>query len=300
MDKTIAFIILTFNEEMHIERCINSVKDIANEIFVVDSFSKDRTCEIAESLGAKVYKNPWVNYATQFNWGLNNCPITSQWVWRLDADEYIEQGLAKNIEEALEKIPENINGIYINRKITFLGKPMLHAGQYPVKHMKIIKRGFGYCENTWMDEHLILTSGETIFVGGGDQVDDNLNDLTWWIAKHNSYSSREAVNTLAIRYNLYKESNVTPRFFGSKPERKRWLKVTYNKTPLFVRPFFNFLIHYFFKLGFLDGTRGFIWGVLHDFWYRFLVDVKIYEMRREYGGESELIDYLRENFINKT
>lgn len=99
MNNSIAAIILTYNEEKHISRCINSLKNICEEIFVIDSFSKDRTVEIAKEAGAQVYQNPWKNYATQFNWGLKNCPITTEWIWRIDADEFLEGNLGSAMKK---------------------------------------------------------------------------------------------------------------------------------------------------------------------------------------------------------
>ena len=122
----------------------------------------------------------------------------------------------------------------------------------PVQHIKIIRKGFGACEDTWMDEHLVIFSGNTISIDG-DQTDDNLNDLTWWSHKHVNYATREAVNTLLMEYNLKdQKEEVQPKFFGTDTERKRWLKVKYAKTPLFVRPFINFFIRYILKAGFLE------------------------------------------------
>ena len=102
---SISFIILTFNEERHIRRCIGSVMDIAADVFIVDSYSIDRTCELANSLGAKVYQNSWVNYATQFNWALNNLPIKTEWVFRLDADEIITDSLRRRLVERIDQLP---------------------------------------------------------------------------------------------------------------------------------------------------------------------------------------------------
>ena len=279
MNNTIAVVILTFNEEIHIERCIRSAQAVSDEIIVVDSFSTDNTCAIAQSMGAIVYQHKFENYARQINWAFENCDIRSNWIWRLDADEYIEPLLASNALQALEHIAEDVNGISVNKKIVFMGQPLLHGGWYPVQHIKIIRKGFGACEDTWMDEHLVIFSGNTISVDG-DQTDDNLNDLTWWSHKHVNYASREAINTLLIEYGLInQEKEVQPKFFGTNAERKRWLKMKYAKTPLFVRPFINFFIRYILKVGFLDGKRGFIWHFHQGFWYRMLVDAKIYELK---------------------
>ena len=279
MNNSIAVVILTFNEEIHIERCIRSAQRVTDQIVVVDSFSTDETCAIAQSLGAVVYQHKFENQARQFNWALENCDIKAQWIWRLDADEYIEPALAEKALNAIEHIAEDVNGIYVNKKIVFMGQPLLHGGWYPAPQIKIIRRGFGGSEDKWIDEHLVVFSGKTIAIDG-DQTDENLNDLNWWSHKHVNYASREAINTLMIEYGLLKQENeVQPKFFGTNAERKRWLKMKYAKTPLFVRPFINFFIRYILKGGFLDGKRGFIWHFFQGFWYRMLVDAKIYELK---------------------
>ena len=179
MNNSIAAIILTYNEEKHISRCINSLKNICEEIFVIDSFSKDRTVEIAKEAGAQVYQNPWKNYATQFNWGLKNCPITTEWIWRIDADEFLEGNLGPAMKKALAECNNEVNGVYVRKRIDFMGKPLLHGGWYPSYHLKVWRRGHGECENRWMDEHIRIFSGTTITVEEGNQVDANLNDLTY-------------------------------------------------------------------------------------------------------------------------
>lgn len=136
MKNSITAIILTFNEEKHIERCINSIKNLIDQIVVVDSQSTDNTVELAKSLGAKVFTNPWKNYASQFNWALQHTKINTEWVWRIDADEYIEP-LTFDLKKKLENLDYDINGIYLKRKIVFMGKPLLHGGWFPVWHLKL-------------------------------------------------------------------------------------------------------------------------------------------------------------------
>ncbi|WP_405565515.1 glycosyltransferase family 2 protein [Polaribacter sp. Asnod6-C07] len=294
--KTIAAIILTYNEEQHIERCINSIKNSVDEIFIIDSFSKDYTVAIAERLGAKVYQNPWVNYATQFNWALQNCNIQSEWVWRIDADEYYESNSNIDLKQELANLSSEISGVYIKRKIIFMDKPLLHGGWFPVWHLKIWKFGKGFCENRWMDEHIKLTEGITTEINIV-QVDENLNDLTWWTEKHNHYATREVVDLLDTQYQIFSKSSVEPKFFGTGEQRKRFLKLAYLKFPLFVRPFIYFSYRYFLKLGFLDGKSGFVWHILQGFWYRFLVDAKIYELKLNFkNDETKLIAYIKEKY----
>lgn len=286
---TIAALILTKDEGKHIVRCIESLKGVCNEVFVVDSFSTDNTRELAESLGAKVVKHPFENQAQQFNWAIRNCDIKGDWIWRVDADEYISEELGKKVVEAVNTCADDVNGIYVNKAIVFQGRKLKHGGWYPAPQIKVIRKGFGESENKVMDEHLIITSGRTIYVDG-DQTDENLNNLTWWTDKHNRYASREAQNMLMMQYGMDADAEgVAARLFGNDAERKRWLKLRYARMPLFLRPFIYFFIRYFVKLGFLDGKEGFIWYVLQGFWYRFLVDAKIFELKKQFGFDRKRI-----------
>lgn len=300
---SIAAIILTYNEEKHIERCIASIKDVCSEIFVIDSFSSDQTEELALKAGVtQVFKHPWKNYATQFNWGLENAPITADWIWRIDADEFITPLLGEQVTQTIHNIQDtDVNGIYVRKRIDFMGRPLLHGGWYPQYHLKIWRRGFGACENRWMDEHIRLTQGVTVTIDvkGADQVDANLNDLTWWTQKHNGYATREMVDMLMMEYGMDDDANeIEPNFWGSSPQRKRWLKLKYVKSPLFVRPFLNFLLRYILKGGFLDGKEGLIWHFLQGFWYRFLVDAKIYEIKKNLRWKDEEIkQWIKNNYL---
>jgi len=288
MSVDVSVIILTFNEEKHIERCISSLKSFAKEIFIVDSYSTDRTVEIAKSLGVTVYQNKWENYAKQFQWGLDNCPINTEWVMRMDADEYVLPSLAEEISSKLDGLTEDINGIYIKRRVVFMDKWIKHGGYYPTWLLRIWRHKKGYIEERWMDEHIKLIDGDTIFFTN-DLVDENLNNLTWWTQKHNNYATREAVDILNIIYNFKQYDEVTPNLFGTQEQRKRWLKIRYASLPLFLRPALYFTWRYFLKLGFLDGKQGLVWHFLQGGWYRFLVDAKIYEIYSKAGKEKASI-----------
>ena len=122
----LSILILTSNEEKHISRCIESLLPVTQSIYVVDSFSNDKTVEICESLGARVYQRKWKNYADQFQWGLDNCPIETNWVMRMDADEYIDDVLVSEINKALSEDERAIDGFYIRRKYFFLGRWYKH------------------------------------------------------------------------------------------------------------------------------------------------------------------------------
>jgi glycosyltransferase involved in cell wall biosynthesis len=292
----LSVIILTLNEEKHIERCIKSLLAITDKIFIIDSGSTDNTVKIAENLGAIVLANPWVSYAFQYNFGIKNNPYSTKWLMRMDADEYILPELAAEINANLSLTPENIHGFYIKRRVIFMEKWIKHGGFYPYWLLRIWRNGSGYCEESWMDEHIRLEKGESAQMKN-DLVDHNLNKLTWWIQKHNNYANREVIDLLNIKYDFNSKETVAPKLFGTQEQRIRWVKKRYANFPLFTRPFIYFHYRYIFRLGFLDGYPGLMWHFLQGFWYRFLVDAKIYEVYKNVGKNKEdVIKYIKEEF----
>ncbi|BCS95594.1 glycosyl transferase [Desulfoluna limicola] len=273
-------IIITYNESKHIRRCLESVQDIANDVFVVDSFSTDDTEAICRDMGGQVLKNNFVNHATQFNWALQNCPIETKWVMRLDADEYLLPELVDELRNKLPILRPNISGLYMKRRVHFSGKWIRYGAYYPTWLLRVWRHGDAVCEQRWMDEHIKLLRGESLHLKN-DFVDDNLHGLTNWVSKHNGYASREAIDLMNMTEQFLDQDEVPMRLFGSQEERKRWLKYRYVQFPLFLRPFIYFFYRYFIKLGFLDGKEGLVWHFLQGFWYRFLVDAKLMELRRD-------------------
>lgn len=292
----LSVIILTFNEEKHIERCLRSLLPFTNKIFIVDSGSTDQTVAIARSLGAMVEQNTWVNYAKQFNFGIEHNPFHTQWLMRMDADEYVLPELAAEINEKLAKLPSDVSGIYLKRRVMFMNQWIRRGGYYPTWLLRIWQSGKGICEESWMDEHIKIFSGRSIQFEH-DIVDHNLNNLTWWTQKHNLYAIREMIDLLNIRYDFNDAETVEPRFFGTQEQRKRYLKIQYASLPLFTRPLLYFVYRYFVKLGFLDGKKGLIWHFLQGLWYRFLVDTKIFEVYLKAGCDKEaIIEFFRTEY----
>jgi len=279
---------------MHIERCIKSLQSFAKDIFIVDSYSTDKTVEIAESIGAKIYQNKWPgNHAIQFQWGLDNCPIETEWVMKIDADEYVLPELAVEINTKINELPEKVSGIYIKRRVFFMNRWIKHGSYYPTWLLRIWKYDKGKMEQRWMDEHIKLSSGEVIQFEN-DLIDDNKRNLTWWSEKHNNYATREAIDILNIIYEFKKYDEVEPNLMGTQEQRKRWLKIRYAFMPLFLRPILYFTWRYFLKFGFLDGRAGLIWHFLQGFWYRFLVDAKINEIYLKAGKDrGAILEYLK-------
>jgi glycosyltransferase involved in cell wall biosynthesis len=285
---TLAVVILTHNEERHIARALTSVAPIATEIFVVDSFSTDRTVELARSHGATVLQHGFVNYARQFQWALDNAPITASWIMRLDADELVEADLATTIRDELPRQPDDVAGINLKRKHIFLGRWIRHGGRYPLVLLRIWRRGHGRIENRWMDEHMILQGGRTITFEGGF-ADHNLNDLTFFTDKHNKYATREAIDVINERHRLFARDVDLSTEDGSRQAAiKRWIKEkVYNRIPYQISTPAYFLFRMIFQLGFLDGKEGLVYHGLQALWYRFLVGAKVDELEAAIAGLRE-------------
>jgi glycosyltransferase involved in cell wall biosynthesis len=278
MENILTVVILTKNEERHIERAISSVKEFADRIVIVDSGSGDKTVEIARSLGAEIIERVWINYADQFNWAIANLGCETEWVLRLDADEVVTQGLAAQIKCALRELGPETKGIYVSRYIYFLGRPIRWGGVFPIRVLRIFRYGAGRCEDRWMDEHIIV-NGATANLSG-EIIDDNLNSLTWWTEKHNAYASREVVDLLNLEYAFMTHETVADLRGGQQAGVKRWLKErVYARLPGGLRAFAYFFYRYVVRLGFLDGKEGTAFHVLQGFWYRYLVDMKLYEVK---------------------
>lgn len=281
MATDLSVIILTYNESKHILRALTSVKGFASEAFVIDSGSNDNTVEIAESLGAKVLTHPFINQAQQFQWALDNAPITTKWVMRLDADEVIEPDLAQEIANKLHALPDDVAGVNLDRKHIFMGRWVRHGGRYPLRLLRIWRHGQGRIEQRWMDEHMIVWGGRTVTFKGGF-TDHNLNDLTFFTDKHNKYATREALDVLNQRLGLFPRDEALNAHSASwQASAKRWAKErVYNRLPFTVSATLYFLWRYIFQLGFLDGRSGLVYHFLQGYWYRFLVGAKLMELER--------------------
>lgn len=283
----ITAIVLTKNEELHIERCVNNLLRICEKVYVVDCFSTDKTCNLAQASGAIVMQHIYVNQAQQFQWALENCPIETEWVMRIDADEYLTDNLIEEIEQKLPNVSFNVNGVYFPLRVRFLGKSLRFGHLRPVRIMRLWRRGQVYMEQRWMDERLVLKEGEAVSFRHCF-IDDNLNGLTAWTQKHNEYSNREVVVELNRRYGFLESGD--DKSLKSRNQKK----TTYYRLPRFFRALVYFGVRYIFFLGFLDGTRGLIWHTLQAYWYRFLVDSKIYEVEKRLGkdpSKEQLLDY---------
>lgn len=283
-------IILTYNEEIHIRRCLENVCPIAKKVFVVDSPSTDSTVDIChefDNVEVVVHKYPG-NQAEQFNWAIDNLKIDTQWVLRLDADEYLLPELLEELKAKLPSLPDDVNGVIFNRRHIFMGKWM-KRGIYPVKLLRVFRYGKGRCEQRLMDEHIQLYEGRSVEFDH-DFCDHNLNDLSWFCHKHVNYATREAVDMLDIEFDLTGAASTDDdKNISRQAQAKRMKKHKYAKKPLFWRSFAYFCYRYFLKGACLDGKAGFIWTFMQGWWYRTLVDAKIYEVKKACGNDKDAI-----------
>ncbi len=286
--KSLSIIILTRDEELNLPACLESFVGLDCEIFIVDSGSADHTLEIAKAYGCRVFHHPWETYAAQLNWALENLPIATPWTMRMDADEWITPELRDELRTALAAAPEDACAMMVKRRVYFWGRWVRHGGYYPFWLLRVWRSGRARCEPVYHDEHVIVDGGRILPLRH-DVVDENHKGLGFWIDKHNRYSNLEVRNLLALQ-----AGHVNPRPAG-QAGRRRWAKERiYARAPLFGRAFLYWFLRYFMLLGFLDGASGMVFHFLQGFWYRFVVDAKLYETslpsRSVAGGETAMRD----------
>lgn len=269
----LAVIILSKNEKLHIGRCLEKLAPLeARQIFVVDCFSTDGSDKIAADMGAIVVQHEWPGlYAKQLNWALDNLPIKSSWVLRLDADEYLYPEAIEEIKELLPKwdgekvtasgLPPDVTSLSLSRARVFCGRKIRFGGTAHIPMVRFFKYGIGRCQDRAMDEHIITSEGADYRLKG-EFADDNLNTMDWWREKHRGYAKREAVDALA-------------------GEKFKTSKSLYYRFPPYLRAFIYFSIRYFLLLGFLDGYAGWMWHFWQGLWYRCLVDREIGQLKRK-------------------
>lgn len=271
MKSDLTAIILTKNEEINIRRCIESLGSLPKRIVVVDSGSTDKTVQIAEDLGAEIYYHPFLHYADQFNWAIDNVGVTTRWVYRIDADEVVTPELLQEIYEMCERhASDDVNGFLMKHKLFFLGKFLTHGGVYPFIKMTVFKPKYGRFEVRAMGEHVVLSEGREILLDN-DCIHYDCKNLNAFIDKHNWYATREVEDYFnrkkTKQEELYNQAEVT----------KKYRDKVYYRLPKFLRAKLYYLYRYYFKMGFLDGYPGKVYALMQAYFYRTIVDAKIYE-----------------------
>ena len=287
MNPAFSFIILTFNEEQHLPRLLNSIAQLNAPIFILDSGSTDDTLKIAESFGAIVKYHPFENHPKQWDYALKNFEVQTPWVIGLDADQIVTPELLELLINFNEEAYSNVEGIYFNRKNIFKGKWIKYGGYYPKYQLKMFRYGIGYSDLNENMDHRFIVTGNTVIWKKGHIIEENLkeNKIRFWIEKHNRYSDLVANEEIERMENLRKQT-IKPKLFGDPYQRTAYLKSMWWKLPRFFRPFIYFTYRMTFQLGILDGRTGILFHFLQGFWFRLIVDVKIAEKLNQSKNEQ--------------
>lgn len=275
----LAVIILTRNEEENLPQALASVGGWAEEVWVVDSHSTDRTAELARAAGARVVARDFAGYAAQRNWALRSLALGPDWALFLDADEAVTPALREELTEILAAPPAGVAGFVVKRRFVFLGRWLRHGGYYPVWLLRIVRHRLARCEERGVDEHL-LVDGPTARLRG-DLLHEDRRPLGRWIERHTRYAEITAADLVRGTGGELPPRRRSP----SQAERKRWwYERVYRRMPLGLRALGYFLYRYIVRGGFLDGREGFIYHSLQAFWYRLLIDAMVLDARRRSGS----------------
>jgi glycosyltransferase involved in cell wall biosynthesis len=274
---SISVLILTLNEEENLPRCLDSVA-WADDVLVVDSFSADRTVEVAESMGARVLQRSFDNFAGQRNFGLLEGGLRYDWVLHLDADEVVPPELR---DELLAIVEHGDKDAYrVPSKMMLHGKWLRRAGMYPTyqvrfgrkESLSFVQVGHGQRE-ALPPERIGTLENALVHYSFSKGLDD-------WFEKHNRYSTAEAVQALKeARDGGIDWSGLAS---GDGTRRRRALKSLAARMPF--RPSLRFLYMYVFRLGFLDGAAGYTYCRLLAMYERMTVlKMKELRLKEEHG-----------------
>jgi len=299
----VSVVVLAHNEAVNIRACLSHLVGWAEQVFVLDSGSTDRTIAIAKEFGATVVEHAFQGYVEQRNWALRELPIRHEWVFFVDTDEYPTEELKAEIGELINdkrQTTNNVNigksdfpgksdfqsidGFYIKRRFIWEGRWIRHGGYYPVWILRLMRRSAARCEGQLMDEHFAVTGATERLAH--DLVHDDRRGLADWKEKHRRYAvlkAREYVQRKQTTNNKLQTTNGQTdkrATADTEQERRASRRSAYDRLPLFLRAFLYFIYVFFVQGGFLDGPRGWRYHVLHGLWYPLLIDWEIVRLRR--------------------
>jgi glycosyltransferase involved in cell wall biosynthesis len=273
MNVPLSVLVPTLNEELNLPECLDSVR-WADEVFVVDSFSTDRTLEIARTHGANVVQHAFESYSAQKNWALEQLPFRNDWVLIVDADERITADLRCEIEQTLPA--SAYDGYYLNRRVIFLDTWVRHAGWYPSWNLRLFRHRLGRYDDREVHEHVVL-NGRVGYLRN-DLLHHDRRGLEAFIARHNQYSSLEARARLKAERDAADRARLPVSLLASPVQRKRFVRErVWPQVP--AKPLMLFVYMYVLRRGFLDGRAGLALCVFHAF-QEFMVGLKLAELRR--------------------
>ncbi len=278
--------VMVLNEEKNLPELLRTVMPWAADVVVVDSFSTDATMDIAKRMGARVYQHQWEYYAAQNNWTLDNVPISTPWVLWCDADDRVTPALASEIARCVCDDKSPLVGYYVNRRVVFLDRPIMHNGWYPNRTLRLFKYGCGRFEDRKVHERFV-PNGPVGYLKN-DLIHDDLRSLHEFVERHNRYSTTEA------EYLFSRSLGVTPggleaSLTGDWAQRRRFVKERiWQRLP--ARPLLRFIWMYIIQRGFLDGMPGFIFAVMISY-HEFVINAKLWELRHRKDVPASSLNY---------
>ncbi|HLZ28935.1 MAG TPA: glycosyltransferase family 2 protein [Chloroflexota bacterium] len=269
----VSVLVPTLDEEVNLPACLESVA-WGDEVFVLDSFSHDRTLEIAQAHGAHVVQHAFESYSRQKNWALVNLPFRNDWVLIVDADERVTPHLRREIESAPSD--GEVAGYYLNRRFIFLGTWIRHAGWYPSWNLRLFRHQLGRYDDREVHEHVVL-QGRSGFLRN-DLLHLDQRGLEAFVARHNRYSTLEAAARFKAEHDAPDRARLPLSLVASPIHRKRWVRERiWPWVP--AKPLALFVYMYVLRRGFLDGRAGLALCTFHAF-QEFMVGLKLAELRR--------------------
>lgn len=276
----VTVVVLTYNEEANLERCLQSVAGWAQEIVVIDSFSTDSTINIAERYADRIMQHKYDGHAQQWAFALKEVSFATEWIFAMDADFVLTAELKRAIDQAIEQgASSDIQGYYVRHKQIFRGKFIRYGTIYPRYWLRLFRHGKGYVDELDLVDLHFYVDGKTAKLEF-DLIEDNRKerDIGFWVNKQVKFAKKQALEELK-RQDTKLSFPVPPRLLGSPDQRTLWLKSKWYRLPLFVRPILYFAYRYFLRLGFLDGREGFVYHFTQALLYRLLVDIELFDLR---------------------
>jgi glycosyltransferase involved in cell wall biosynthesis len=271
---SVSAMVFTLDEEMHLPSCLESLR-WCDDVVVVDSFSSDRTVEIALASGARVLQNRFTGFGDQRNWALANAMPKHPWVLILDADERVPPAMADELRATIGSVPHRVAAFRTARRFRFWGQWLRHSSLYPTYVVRLVRCGRvryvnrGHAETQEID-------GDTGTLAS-DLIDENLKGLGEWFERQNRYSGRDAEYELEMEKNPWRAVDLAS---ADPLARRAALKRLAARIP--GRPIWFFFYSYVLRGGFLDGRNGLVFCVLKSF-YQVMVSMKKCEVRQQRG-----------------
>ena len=267
----LAIIVLSFNSAAIISRTLRAAQLLPGHVFVIDSGSGDGTQQIATDLGCTLLQRPFVNYADQRNWAIDEVGAAFEWQLHLDADEVLDAQAVADIRRVLA-LPSACGGWILKRRTYFLGRALRFGGTSNF-HLRLFRSGSARCEDRLYDQHFVSAQPASLL--GGLLHDMNLGGLAEWTARHNRWSDMEAAEL--TRPPAETAGQIEARISADPRERRRLYKRGYYRAPPLWRALALFAYRYLLQAGFLDGRAGFLYAFFQVLWFRMLVDAKLQE-----------------------